>query len=54
MVLIMLPQDVERFNEWWFTGKIRSELALPFHRYAFSLIEKSLRERQIFLVTGVR
>ncbi|HKM60566.1 MAG TPA: ATP-binding protein [Candidatus Bathyarchaeia archaeon] len=50
----MMPQDIERFNEWWFTGKIRSELALPFHRYAFSRIWESLRERQIFLVTGLR
>jgi len=54
MVFSMMPQDIERFNEWWFTGKIRSELALPFHRDAFSRIEESLSERQILLITGLR
>jgi len=29
----MLEEDMERFNEWWFTGKIRKELALPFQGY---------------------
>jgi len=47
-------EDVERFNEWWFTGKIRRELAFPFRRYAFSRIMESLRERQILLLTGPR
>jgi len=50
----MLNEDVERFNEWWFTGKVRKELALPFRRYAFSRIMESLPERQILLVTGSR
>ncbi|MGQ9551772.1 MAG: ATP-binding protein, partial [Candidatus Bathycorpusculaceae bacterium] len=50
----MLKEDVERFNEWWFTGKIRRELALPFRRYAFPRIMESLSERQILLVTGSR
>jgi hypothetical protein len=34
----MAKVDLERFNEWWFTGKIRRELALPFRRYAFSRV----------------
>jgi predicted AAA+ superfamily ATPase len=50
----MMHEDIERFNEWWFTGKVRSELALPFRRKAFSRIIESLRERQILLVTGLR
>jgi len=50
----MAKVDLERFNEWWFTGKIRRELALPFRRYAFSRVMESLRERQILLVTGPR
>jgi hypothetical protein len=50
----MPREDIERFNEWWFTGKIRRELALPFRRYAFSRIMDSLGERQILLVTGSR
>jgi len=50
----MLKEDLERFNEWWFTGKVRRELALPFRRYAFSRIMESLSERQILLLTGSR
>jgi len=50
----MLGEDLERFNEWWFTGKVRRELALPFRRYAFSRIMESLGERQILVVTGPR
>jgi predicted AAA+ superfamily ATPase len=50
----MLSDDIERFNEWWFTGKVRRDLALPFRRYAFSRIMESLGERQILVVTGPR
>jgi hypothetical protein len=50
----MPREDIERFNEWWFTGKIRRELAPPFRRYAFSRVMESLGERQILLVTGSR
>jgi hypothetical protein len=50
----MPKEDIERFNEWWFTGKIRRELAPPFRRYPFSRVMESLRERQILLVTGSR
>ena len=50
----MMAQDAERFNEWWSTGKVRSELALPFHRYAFSRVQESFGERQILLATGLR
>jgi hypothetical protein len=50
----MPKEDIERFNEWWFTGKIRRELAPPFRRYAFPRVMESLRERQILLVTGSR
>jgi len=50
----MLKEDIERFNEWWFTEKIRKELALPFHRHAFPRIIENLKERQILLITGPR
>ncbi|MGB9703471.1 MAG: ATP-binding protein [Candidatus Micrarchaeales archaeon] len=50
----MLREDIERFNEWWFTGKIRKELALPFKRFAFSRALESLKERQILIMTGLR
>ncbi|RLG96749.1 hypothetical protein DRO28_05180 [Candidatus Bathyarchaeota archaeon] len=49
-----LKEDVERFNEWWFTGKIRRELAPRFKRYAFPRIIESLKERQILLLIGPR
>jgi hypothetical protein len=42
----MLREDIERFNEWWFTGKIRKELALPFKRFAFSVL---LNPRVLYL-----
>jgi hypothetical protein len=45
---------LERFNEWWATGKIRKELAFPFKRHAFSRISESLKERQALLITGLR
>ncbi len=50
----MLIEDVERFNEWWFTGKVRRDLAPPFKRYAFQRIVDSFGERQILLITGPR
>jgi len=46
--------DLERFNEWWFTGKIRKELAPSFRRHAFGRILQSLGERQILVLTGLR
>jgi len=51
---IILTEDIERFNEWWFTESIRKDLALPFKRYAFPRIIESLKERQILLITGPR
>jgi len=50
----MLKEDLERLNEWWFTGKVRKELALPFRRYAFSRVLESSKERQILTITGLR
>jgi predicted AAA+ superfamily ATPase len=50
----MLKEDMERFNEWWFTGKVRKELALPYKRYAFSKVLESLKDRQILIITGLR
>ena len=50
----MLQGDIERFNEWWFTEKVRGNLSLPFRRHSFLRIVKSLEERQILLITGLR
>ncbi|MBO3799983.1 MAG: ATP-binding protein [Candidatus Brockarchaeota archaeon] len=49
-----MREELERLNEWWFTGKVRKDLALPFKRHAFSRIIESLRERQIAIITGLR
>jgi len=50
----MLREDIERFNEWWFTGKIRKELALPFKRHVLSKILESLQDRQVLIIVGLR
>ncbi len=50
----MMPQDLERFNGWWSTGKVRNNLALPYHRTSFSKVEESFPERQILIITGLR
>jgi len=50
----MLREDIERFNEWWFTGKIRKELALPFKRHVLSKILESLKDRQVLIIVGLR
>jgi len=50
----MQKDELERFNEWWFTGRVRKELAMPFKRYAFQRIIESLRERQILITTGLK
>jgi len=50
----MLREDIGRFNEWWFTGKIRKELALPFKRHVLSKILESLQDRQVLIIVGLR
>ncbi|MEM1582654.1 MAG: ATP-binding protein [Candidatus Bathyarchaeia archaeon] len=50
----MLREDVERFNEWWFTGSVRRELAPPFKRHVFSGLLETFKERQILLIVGPR
>ncbi|MEM2978621.1 MAG: ATP-binding protein [Candidatus Hadarchaeales archaeon] len=49
-----MKETLERFNEWWFTGKVRKELAPPFKRYAFKRLAGTLRERQALLLVGPR
>jgi predicted AAA+ superfamily ATPase len=46
--------DLERFNEWWFTRKVRRELAPEFKRYGLAKVMGSLNERQILIITGLR
>lgn len=46
--------DIERYNEWWFTEKIRRELTPDFKRVGLKRVLDSLRERQILMITGLR
>jgi predicted AAA+ superfamily ATPase len=50
----MRKADLERYNEWWFTGKIRKELSPKFKRYSLQRLIESLKERQILVITGLR
>lgn len=50
----MMIDRLERFNEWWYTGKVRRDLAPPFKRHAFPRLMASLRERQMLIITGLR
>ena len=45
---------MERFNEWWFSGSIRKDLALSFKRHDFPRVMENLKGRQILLVAGPR
>lgn len=50
----MMIERLERLNEWWFTGKVRDELAPPFKRHAFQRILSAIKDRQIMIITGLR
>jgi len=50
----MMREDIERFNEWWFTGVVRPELAPRYRRRAFQRLVNSFGERQALLITGLR
>ncbi|MCS7367315.1 MAG: ATP-binding protein [archaeon YNP-WB-062] len=50
----MLREDIERFNEWWFTGRVRGELAPKYKRHTFKDILESLNDRRITMITGLR
>jgi hypothetical protein len=45
---------LEEFNQWWATGKVDADLALPFKRDAYYEVEEGLGNRFIMAVTGLR
>ncbi len=45
---------LERFNTWWRTGKVRSELLQKYRRRLFTGIQKYIKLRQAILVYGLR
>ncbi|MCS6784148.1 MAG: ATP-binding protein [Candidatus Caldarchaeum sp.] len=49
-----MREELERFNEWWFTGKVRKELAPSYRRKEFRRVVQSFAERQVLLITGLR
>jgi hypothetical protein len=46
--------DLEKFNGWWTTGRVRGELLKPTKRRAFQELLKQCRGRQVTLLTGLR
>jgi predicted AAA+ superfamily ATPase len=50
----MEVEALERFNEWWVTGKVRGKLAKPMKRYSFNWLLEQANKRQITLLTGLR
>ena len=50
----MLADRMDRFNEWWATGKVRAELAPDYHRKPFDEAAKLLGYRQALILTGLR
>ncbi len=43
-----------KFNEWWVTKKVKSDLLKPYKRPLFHEFLKYLKDRQILLVMGLR
>jgi len=50
----MERKKLEEFNHWWIKGKVDPELALPFKRDAYYEIEKSLNNKFILALVGLR
>ena len=50
----MKATDLERFNGWWSTGKVKSSLAPDYRRRPFSDASKLLRQRQAVVLSGLR
>ncbi len=46
--------ELERFNPWWRTGKVREEWLKKYKRKLYFNIEKYLQRRQITLIWGLR
>jgi len=51
---MLVFSDVERFNPWWRTGKVRQELVKDYKRKLYFEVETYVERRQISLVWGLR
>ena len=47
-------EDLERFNPWWKSGKVREEWLKEYKRKVYFEIEKYIDKRQIILIWGLR
>ena len=50
----MQKPDLERLNEWWTSGSVRSALAPKYRRHPYSKVSGLLGARQAVVVTGLR
>jgi predicted AAA+ superfamily ATPase len=50
----MEKSKLEEFNHWWIKGNVDPELALPFKRDNYSVIEEHLKKRFIIALVGLR
>lgn len=50
----MEKRKLEDFNEWWFTGKVPSDLLKPHRRKLFGEMAADLGRRQALAITGLR
>jgi len=47
-------REIEKFNDWWTSGKVKSSLLKPYKRPLFNEILKYIEDRQILLVYGAQ
>lgn len=46
--------DLEKFNPWWKTGKVKGEWLKPFKRKLYFELSKYITKRQIIIIQGLR
>ena len=47
-------RELEKINEWWFTGKVKEAERYPFKRAIFREIKNELKSRRIIILLGPR
>lgn len=47
-------RTLEEFNPWWLSSSVDAELALPFKRDLYAIVEKSLEKRFMLALVGLR
>lgn len=50
-----IEESLKLLNNWWFTGKVKRELAKDFKRYAYAEVNRLLRQyKEVIMLTGLR